>query len=93
MKHIIKQGQKFEREDLPREQALARLAVMNEPYKQEYANELFEKKQLESLSFYRNGPFLDMCEGPHVESTRKIRSTRSSCAAWRAPTGAATRAT
>jgi threonyl-tRNA synthetase len=72
MRHIIKQAQKFEREDLPKEQALARLAEMNEPYKQEYARELFEKKQLDSLSFYKNGPFLDMCEGPHVDSTRKI---------------------
>jgi len=72
MKHIIKQGQKFEREELPRDQALARLAEMNEPYKKEYADELFEKKGLSTLSFYKNGPFLDMCEGPHVENTRKI---------------------
>ncbi len=45
---------------------------MKEPYKREYALELFDKKQLESLSFYRNGPFLDMCEGPHVHTTKEI---------------------
>jgi threonyl-tRNA synthetase len=72
MKHIIKQRQAFEHEDLPREEALARLDEMGEPYKKEYAQELFEKKGLQTLSFYRNGPFLDMCEGPHVASTKEI---------------------
>ena len=72
MKRIIKQGQKFEREDLTREEALRRLDEMGEPYKKEYANELFEKQGLGELSFYRNGPFLDMCEGPHVDNTRQI---------------------
>ncbi len=72
MRHIIKQGQKFESEDLPAEAALARIDEMKEPYKKQYAQELIEKKGLTSLSFYKNGPFLDMCEGPHVESTRKI---------------------
>ncbi len=72
MKHIIKQNEKFEREELPYDAAMARLDEMGEPYKREYAEELFEKKGLETLSFYRSGPFLDMCEGPHVEATRKI---------------------
>jgi threonyl-tRNA synthetase len=72
MKQIIKQGQKFEREELPRDQAMQRLAEMNEPYKREYAEELFDKKGIEQLTFYRNGPFLDMCEGPHVEQTRAL---------------------
>ncbi|MCB9726993.1 MAG: threonine--tRNA ligase [Deltaproteobacteria bacterium] len=72
MKHIIKQNQRFEREELDRAEALARLDDMGEPYKREYAEELFEKKGIEQLSFYKNGPFLDMCEGPHVESTREI---------------------
>ena len=74
MKHIIKQGQRFEREDLPRDEAFARLAEMGEPYKAEYAGELFDNKGVEQLTFFRNGPFLDMCEGPHVDSTRALRS-------------------
>ncbi|MEE9253545.1 MAG: threonine--tRNA ligase, partial [Pseudomonadales bacterium] len=49
-----------------------RLDEMGEPYKREYAEELFEKQGIENLSFYRNGPFLDMCEGPHVATTREI---------------------
>lgn len=72
MKRIIKSAQKFEREELPREEALARLDEMGEPYKREYALELFEKKGLEHLSFYRSGPFLDMCDGPHVNTTRDL---------------------
>jgi len=69
MRHIIKQHQAFEYEELPKAEALARIEAMGEPYKQEYALELFDKRGLETLSFYRNGPFLDMCEGPHVDNT------------------------
>ncbi len=72
MKHIIKQGQKFEREELSADESLARIDGMGEPYKREYAEELLEKQGLSGLSFYRNGPFLDMCEGPHVEHTRQL---------------------
>jgi len=72
MRKILKKGQRFDREDLSKDDALARLAQMSEPYKREYALELIEKRNLQSLSFYRNGPFLDMCEGPHVTTTREI---------------------
>lgn len=72
MKHIIKSNQKFEREDLPVDAAFKRIEEMGEPYKAEYAKELAEKQGLDSISFYTNGPFLDMCEGPHVESTKEI---------------------
>ena len=72
MKHIIKQRQAFEQEELPREEALRRIDEMGEPYKKEYAQELIEKQGLETLSFFRSGPFLDMCEGPHVANTKEI---------------------
>ena len=72
MRRILKKGQRFYREDLPVADAFARLDEMQEPYKREYAAELVDKNDLESLSFYRNGPFLDMCEGPHVDTTRDI---------------------
>ncbi len=72
MRHIIKQGQPFEREDLAPAEALARIEAMKEPYKREYAAELVEKRGLPTISFYKNGAFLDMCDGPHVENTRKI---------------------
>ena len=72
MRRILKKGQRFYREDLPVADAFARLDEMQEPYKREYAAELVDKNGLTSLSFYRNGPFLDMCEGPHVDTTRDI---------------------
>ncbi|MYD43586.1 MAG: threonine--tRNA ligase [Gammaproteobacteria bacterium] len=72
MRRIIKKNQRFYREELPKTEALARIDEMGEPYKREYAEELCAKNGLEALSFYRNGPFLDMCEGPHVESSKEI---------------------
>ncbi len=72
MKFIIKKRQLFEREELPVADAFARIDEMGEPYKREYAQELVETQGLESLTFYRNGPFLDMCEGPHVEHTKEL---------------------
>ncbi len=72
MRKIIHQDQVFEEENLSHAEAMARLEEMGEPYKKEYAQELFDKKGIETLRFYRNGPFLDMCEGPHVPSTKAI---------------------
>lgn len=72
MKKILKKGQKFYREDLGADEALKRINEMGEPYKKEYAEELVSTRALDELSFYRNGPFLDMCEGPHVETTKDI---------------------
>jgi len=72
MRRILKRDQRFDREELPRESALQRLNDMGEPYKREYAEELFDTQGLTTLSFYRNGPFFDMCEGPHVANTRQI---------------------
>lgn len=72
MKKILKSGQRFYQEDLAKKDALARLDEMGEPYKKEYAIELCEKFNLDTLTFYRNGPFVDMCEGPHVDTTRDI---------------------
>ena len=72
MRSILKKGQRFDHKELPAAAALDRLAEMREPYKREYAEELIAKGRLETLSFYRNGPFLDVCEGPHVANTKEI---------------------
>lgn len=72
MRKILKQGQRFYREELGADEALARIDEMGEPYKREYAQELLSRDDLDGLSFYRNGSFLDMCEGPHVDTTRDI---------------------
>jgi threonyl-tRNA synthetase len=72
MRRIINQSQVFDREDLPVPDALQRLEQMGEPYKAEYARELAQKQGLKTISFFTNGPFVDMCEGPHVENTKAI---------------------
>ena len=72
MRAIAKDGKRFTREELPKAEALARIDAMGEPYKRQYAEELFEKKGLKTLSFYKTGTFIDMCEGPHVETAKQI---------------------
>src|SRR5947209_4851982 len=72
MRRIIKRGVPFEYEELPVPDALARLEEMGEPFKREYAEELARTQNLETLSFYRSGDFVDLCRGPHVATTRDI---------------------
>ena len=72
MRNLIASGAKFIREDLPVHSALERIEEMKEPHKKEYAQELIQKGCLNSLSFYRSGEFLDMCEGPHVGLASEI---------------------
>jgi threonyl-tRNA synthetase len=72
MREIIREDQAFVREDLPSDQAVARLEHIGEPFKAEYARELVATRALPTLSFYRNGPFLDMCRGPHVARTSDL---------------------
>jgi threonyl-tRNA synthetase len=74
MRQILKRNVKFEEEQLPVPEALERLEQMGEPYKREYAQELAESQNLDTLGFYRSGDFVDMCRGPHVPHTGKIPS-------------------
>jgi threonyl-tRNA synthetase len=70
MKHIIKQNQKFEYFSKSVDEAVAYLNEMNQPLKAEYAKELGE--QHSEIGFFTNGEFVDMCEGPHIESTKEL---------------------
>jgi threonyl-tRNA synthetase len=70
MKEIIAQNVAFERYELPGDQALAKLEGSNEPYKVEMCREYLAAG--EAISFYRSGPFTDMCEGPHVAASAEI---------------------
>jgi threonyl-tRNA synthetase len=72
MRRILKRNLPFEREELPVAEALQRLEEMGEPYKREYAEELAREQNLDTLSFYRSGDFVDMCRGPHVDHTGKL---------------------
>ncbi|MCB9882988.1 MAG: threonine--tRNA ligase [Planctomycetes bacterium] len=72
MRKILNRKQGFACEDLAPDQALAKLEAMGEPHKVEYAKELLQREGIDGLRFYTNGPFVDMCEGPHVENTEEI---------------------
>ncbi len=83
MKHIIGQAQKFERVELPRAEALKHFADKGENYKVELINDLPEGSV---ISIYKNGPFEDLCKGPHVEHTGKLKAyklTSIAGAYWR----------
>lgn len=81
MKKIIKEDLPIERFSLPKEEALK--LMEGQPYKQELIEELPEG---EEISFYKQGDFTDLCAGPHLMSTGKIKSVKilsSSGAYWR----------
>ncbi len=68
MKRVVRQNHRFEREEVGRDEARGRL--QDEPYKLEILDELEDD---ESLTFYRDGDFVDLCRGPHVLSTGQVR--------------------
>ncbi|OGR44591.1 MAG: threonine--tRNA ligase [Elusimicrobia bacterium GWA2_56_46] len=73
MKHILGQAQKFERVELSRADALEHFGAKGEKYKVELINDLPEGSV---ISVYRNGPFEDLCKGPHVDHTGKLKAFR-----------------
>ncbi len=74
MQRIIKEKQQFEHLEKPVDVAVAELAAAGQNYKAEYAQHLADSGYAPNgtLSFYRNGPFLDMCEGPHLVATNDV---------------------
>lgn len=71
MKKIISQNQQFERTDTDFSGALEICEKISEPYKKENVENL-KGRGVSEFSFYSNGPFTDICEGPHLESTKDI---------------------
>jgi len=71
MQKIIKEDYPLERFALPRDKALE--LMKDEPYKQELINDLPEDAE---LSFYRQGDFVDLCAGPHLSSTGKVKAVK-----------------
>ena len=69
MKKIAKENLKIERFELPRAEALE--LMKDEPYKVELINELSEDAV---ISFYKQGEFTDLCAGPHVAYTSKVKA-------------------
>lgn len=73
MKKIIKENHKLESFFLPRDEALKFMKEKGENYKVELIDDLPENEQ---ISFYKQGDFTDLCAGPHVPSTGKIKSIK-----------------
>lgn len=71
MKNIVKENLRLERFVLSREEAIKLMKEKDEPYKIELIDGIPEN---EELSFYKQGEFVDLCAGPHVESTGKVKA-------------------
>lgn len=71
MKKIIKDDLKLERFTLSRDEAIKFMEEKGESYKVELINDLPEGA---TISFYKQGDFVDLCAGPHVESTGKVKA-------------------
>ncbi len=85
MRKICKEKLKLERFELPREEAIRFMEEKGEPYKVELINDLPEDAV---ISFYKQGEFVDLCAGPHVDSTGRIKGnaiklTACNAAYWR----------
>ncbi len=70
MKEIIKRNSPFVRQELGKAEAIKLFESMGEIYKVELINELND----ETITIYRQGNFVDLCRGPHVSSTGKIKA-------------------
>ena len=85
MRKICKEKLKLERFELPREEALQYMEDRQEPYKVELINDLPADAH---ISFYKQGEFVDLCAGPHLDSTGRIKGnaiklTACNAAYWR----------
>ena len=85
MRKICKEKLKLERFELPREEAIKFMEEKDEPFKVELINDLPEDAH---ISFYKQGEFTDLCAGPHLDSTGRIKGnaiklTACNAAYWR----------
>ena len=71
MKKICKERLHLERSEKPRAEAVAYMESLNEPYKVDLINDLPEDAV---ISFYTQGEFTDLCAGPHLDSTGRIKA-------------------
>lgn len=73
MNKIIRENHRIKRFELPRDEAIAFMQEKNEPYKVELIKDLPEDAV---ISFYKQGEFVDLCTGPHLPSTGRLRSVK-----------------
>ena len=86
MRAHIKADEEFERRDVPVAEAIEIFKAQDEDYKVELIEDLISNEGVETVSLYRNGPFEDLCRGPHGPSTGRIKAIKLSSVAgayWR----------
>ena len=86
MAEHIAADERFERTEESVQEAIERFGAADEPYKVELIEDLMANEGVETVSLYRNGPFLDLCRGPHGPSTGRIKAFKLNSVAgayWR----------
>jgi threonyl-tRNA synthetase len=82
----IESDERFERSEISARGAIERFRAEDQPYKVELIEDLIRDEGVESVSLYRNGPFVDLCRGPHGPSTGRIKAFKLNSVAgayWR----------
>ena len=86
MREHIAADEHFERTDVPVEEAIARFRAEGQDYKVELIEDLVRDEGVTIVSLYRNGPFTDLCRGPHGPGTKRIKAFKLTSVAgayWR----------
>ncbi|MBV9212520.1 MAG: threonine--tRNA ligase [Actinobacteria bacterium] len=86
MRSHIHADERFERTDIPAGDALKRFVEEDQPYKVELIEDLVRDQGVDTVSLYRNGPFTDLCRGPHGPATKRIKAFKLTSVAgayWR----------
>ena len=74
MKKIVDEKIPTQRVEMPVDQAKQQMADLGQPYKVEMIDDLVKNEGVASVSFYRQGEFIDMCRGPHMPDTGKLKA-------------------
>ena len=86
MRAHVKADEPFERSELPAAEAIERFRAEGQDYKVELIEDLVRDQHVDTVSLYRNGPFVDLCRGPHSPSTKRIEAFKLTSVAgayWR----------
>ena len=70
MVRIINEDSAFERSELPRDAAIKKMESLGQPFKVELIKDIGDDK----VSFYKQGEFVDLCRGPHIRRTNKVKA-------------------
>src|SRR5918912_418534 len=86
MRRHVKADEAFERIDIAAGEAIERFLQEDQPYKVELIEDLVRDEGVRTVSLYRNGPFTDLCRGPHGPSTKRVKAFKLTSVAgayWR----------